>query len=330
MTLAFTVCSNNFLAQAKTTLQSLQRHHPEIRQFIFLVDKADQRIDYSFLEPAELVVMSESVLPGFDEWVLRYNVIELNCAIRPFIIEYLSKLFPGANRVYYIDPDMVIYDRLDELDRILQKDDIVITPHFFQPIAIDGKWPFENLALTYGNYNLGFLAVNPTTLNCKNFLAWWGERTSRFGQVDPANGYFTDQIWFNLVPLFFENVHILRHPGYNMAGWNLQERSIHSYGDDGKVFLDTGVPLVIYHFSSWNYKEPGILSPYYNRYSFDDRPEMVKLYRDYHQSLLANRIDFFQSIPCALPYNRKEVKRSTVQKILLPGVNLLRKVWQKI
>ena len=311
-------------------LQSLERHHPEIKTFVFLVDVLNETIDYDFLAPAEVVVIDEHIVPDFMELVHRYNVVELNTAVRPFIVQYLNNLHPDANKLYYIDPDMYVYNRLDVLDELLEKDDIIITPHFLEPIPIDGYSPFENLALNYGTYNLGFLAMNPTTANTKIFLSWWGERTKRFSHIDVGSGYFTDQIWFNLVPIFFNNVHSLIHPGYNMAAWNLYERSIKSYEDDGKVMLNSGDPLIIYHFSSWNFVSPKEMSTVYNRFNFETRPDMVKLYADYYQELLKNKVEFFSKIPCALPYNRKIVKRSRMQKMLLPGIDLMRKVWQKI
>lgn len=330
MTIGFTICSNNFLGQAKTMFQSLQEQHPGIKTFIFLADKPDDRIDYSFFTPAETIVADDRIVEGFSEMVNRYTIIELNTAIRPFIIQYLSREFPGAGKIYYLDPDLYIYDKLEVTDTILAGEDIVITPHFLQPVPIDTYVPFENLALNYGTYNMGFFAMNPQTSNTQRFLNWWGERTTRFGHIDPANGYFTDQIWFNLVPVFFNKVHTLKHPGFNMAAWNLHERSIKTYDDSGKILLNSGHRLVVYHFSSWNFKLPGQLSPYYNRFSFENRPDLVKLYQDYRVSLMNNKTEFFDSIPCALPYNKKTVKRSRMKQALMPGVNLMRRIWQKM
>ena len=330
MTIAFTICSNNFLAQAKTMYQSLEKHHPEIKTFIFLADSPDDRIDYTFFAPAETIVVDEKIVEGFTELVSRYTVIELNTAIRPFIIQYLHQEYPDAGKIYYLDPDLFMYDRLDVTDAILAEEDIVITPHFLQPVPIDSHVPFENLALNYGTYNMGFFALNPLTANTQSFLHWWGERTTRFGHIDPANGYFTDQIWFNLVPVFFNKVHTLKHPGYNMAAWNLHERYIKTYDDNGKILLSSGDRLVNYHFSSWNFKFPDQLSPYYDRFSFENRPDLVKLYQDYRVSLMGNKIEFFDTIPCALPYNKKVVKQSRMKQALMPGVNLMRRIWQKI
>lgn len=330
MTLAFSICSNNFLAQAVTMFRSLERQHPEIKTVLFLVDLPDQRIDYQILSPVEMILADETVIEGFQEMVERYTIIELNTAIRPFIIRYLNRQYPGCNKLLYLDPDLFIYERLDLVLSLLDTEDIIITPHFLSPVPIDEFSPFENLALNYGTYNMGFFAMNPQTPNTHRFLQWWGERTFRFGHVDPANGYFTDQIWFNLVPVFFEKVHSLKHPGYNMSAWNLHERVIGRYCENGQVVLHSGDQLVVFHFSSWHFRKPDILSPYYTRYNFGNRPDLVKLYRDYRVSLIANQAELFDGITCALPYNRKEVRQSRMKKALMPGVTLMRRIWQKI
>ncbi len=329
MIIAFSICSNNYLAQAKTLLDSLVIHHPEIKTVIFLVDELQENIDYNFFNPAKVIVVDEKIVTAYKKLVQRYSILELNSAVRPFLFQYLAMQYPLANRLYYLDPDIYVYDRLDYLDKLLETEDILLTPHFLTAIPLDGLTPSENLALNYGTYNLGFLAINPTSENVKNFLIWWGERTSTFGYVDVANGYFVDQIWFNLVPVLFKKVHTLMHPGYNMACWNLHERAISNYGDDGKILLKSGDHLAFYHFSLWSYFRPKELSRKLTRFNFNTRPDLGKLFNDYYLRLQQNRMEYFSKIPCRLSY-KKNKGRSGIQRMLLPGVNLMKRVWQKL
>lgn len=329
MTLAFTICSNNYLAQAKTLLDSVNVHHPEFKTFIVLVDEPNEIIDYNFFKPAEVIVVDATIVNDYKKLVNRYSILELNSAVRPFVFQYLADKFPKADRLYYLDPDICVYDRLDYLDTLLETEDIIITPHFLTPVPLDGLTPGENLAFNYGVYNLGFLAINPTSDNVKNFLTWWGERTSRFCYIDTANGYFVDQIWFNIVPVFFKRVHILRHSGYNMAYWNLHERVISNYQDDGKISLKSGEHLVFYHFSLWSYFQPKELSRKLSRFNFNNRPELHKLFKDYYLQLKKNRMEEFGKIPCRLGY-KKSKNKSSIKKILSPGVNLMKRVWEKL
>ncbi len=329
MTIAFTVCSNNFLAQAKAMLDSLHVHHPDVTSLLFLVDEKEGSIDYQSYEPSELIFVNESVVPGFTSMLDRYTVIELNTAVRPFLFQYITDRFNSPSRVYYLDPDMYIYNKMEATDKLLDDHFIILTPHFTEPIPLDGAKPFEDLALIYGVYNAGFLAMNLSHRQSDNFLQWWGERTIQFAYTDTSRGLFTDQIWFNLVPVFFDNVHILKHKGYNMAIWNLHERKIREYEQAGKVSLENDEMLVIYHFSNWNYFEPEILSKGLDRFDFKNRPDLVKLYKDYRDRLRSNDHDRIRKLPCRLPVQQPK-QRSIVKKALTPGLKILKGMWQKI
>src|SRR5687767_2530616 len=329
MTIAFTVCSNNFLAQAKTLSGSLLHYNPGIKHFIFLADEKQVSVDYDFFAPAEIIVVNENIVPGFQELVGKYNLIELNSDLKPFLFEYLVGNYPEATRLLYLDSDTCVYDRFDHLDVVMKDSDIVITPHFCTPLPDDGLEPFENIALNFGTYNLGFLAINPKTSNTRRFLKWWSDRTRKFGFQDAGNGYFVDQLWFNLVPVFFEKVHTLKHPGYNMAPWNLHERTIAHKNDDGKIMLQSGETLVFYHFSSYDYFRPELISWKYNRYDFSNLPGLRKLYDDYRLSLAKNKIGEFSKIKCGLQVKKKP-QPGPVKRLLYPGVNLLRKIWNKM
>jgi len=300
-----------------------------MKTYIMLADERDAGVDYSLFEPAEIIVVDEKLVPGFNEMVRRYTVMELNTAVRPFLFKWLANQFPGLSKVLYLDPDMFVYDNLQLLEKLLDEHEIIITPHFTEPVPIDGKKPFEDIALIYGVFNVGFLALNISTVNVKRFLDWWGERTRQFGFTDTSRGLFADQIWFNLVPVYFNNICILRHKGYNMAIWNLHERRIQAYQEDGKVLLDNGESLAIYHFSNWNFNRPKELSRGFNRYNFENRPDLVKLYNDYYDSLQANRHGEFKNLRCRLAV-KKIKKDSPVKKALSPGVNLLKKAWHKL
>ncbi|MEO7923960.1 MAG: hypothetical protein ABIR30_09790 [Chitinophagaceae bacterium] len=326
MTIAFTLCSNNFLAQAKTLADSLQHYHPEMKIFLFLVDEKNASVDYSAL-PAEIIAVNEEVVPGYAALVNRYSILELNSNLKPFLFDWLVSRHPGITKIYYLDADTCLYGRMDHVNALLEKEDIVVAPHFLSPVPTDGTEPFENLALNYGTYNLGFLALNPSSRNARNFLKWWGERTGEFGNNDVANGFFVDQLWMNLAPVFFEKVHTLRHKGYNMAPWNLHERVISSY-EEGKIFLVSGEQLVHYHFSSFDPFKPEQVSAKYGRRNFINTPGLKKLYTDYSRRLQENRVGEFSKIGCALPLKRTK-RVGPLRRMLYPVKVLLRSSWKR-
>ncbi len=60
----------------------------------------------------------------------------------------------------------------------------------------------------------------------RHLLEWWSARCLTQCRVDIARHLFTDQRWMDLAPSFVSRCHILRHPGYNVAYWNLAHRRV--------------------------------------------------------------------------------------------------------
>ena len=57
--IAFTLCSNNYLAQAKTLGDSFVRHNPAGHFVIGLVDRRREDVDYAALGPFEILPVED-------------------------------------------------------------------------------------------------------------------------------------------------------------------------------------------------------------------------------------------------------------------------------
>jgi hypothetical protein len=90
MTLVFTLCSNNYLAQAITLGNSLLIHNPEYIFKIGLVDRKNNQIDYSTI-PFNIIEVESIGITPFDDMFKRYNITELNTAVKPFFFQYFLK-----------------------------------------------------------------------------------------------------------------------------------------------------------------------------------------------------------------------------------------------
>ena len=89
---------------------------------------------------------------------------------------------------------------------------------------------------------------------------WTGGRTAafHFGFHDLRSGLFVDQKWVDLAPCFFDEIHILRHAGCNVAYWNLRERFLSDA--DNRVVVNGDTPLVFFHYSGYRTDRPDQLS----------------------------------------------------------------------
>lgn len=309
MSIFFTLCSNNYLAQAKTLGDSLLKYNPGYQFIIGLVDESNSEIDYHSFEPYTILLVADIGIPGFDTLWKKYTIVEFNTSVKASYFKYIFKQYPLANTICYLDPDISVYDSLKILENAFTENDILLTPHITRPINLDDKEPGENTFLNYGLYNLGFIGVHRNCTKSGGFLDWWESRTLHAGFHDAAKGFFVDQLWINFVPLFYERIKILKEPGFNVAPWNLHERKIMQDGQ-GNDKMSNGSPLYFYHFSNFNFKQPEQLSAFYTRYNFNTHPELKKLYLDYCERLIKNGIEKYSLIKCKYSERRKNYLHS--------------------
>jgi hypothetical protein len=321
MKIAFTLCSNNYLAQAKTLGDSIKLKNPEYQFFIGLVDTLSPEIDYDEEIGHQIILSNEIEIPDFDDLWKKYSIIEFNTCVKPFYFQYFIKKFKPIDFLFYLDPDILIYDDIKIIEN--EFDDtagLLLTPHILSPIPLDDKTPGENIFLNYGVFNLGFLGLKNPELSIQ-FIEWWKERTYHLGFDQTEKGLFVDQLWFNLVPIFFKNVKISKHPGLNMAPWNLHERKLS--GENAILFLNQSVHLVFYHFSKYKFNEQHSISDRYDRYVFKDNPALQKLYTNYHKLLRDNGIEKYSEILCFYMVMRKEYFENEERKKEIEKMNMI-------
>ncbi len=314
-TIVFTLCSNNYLAHAKTLGDSLKSVSPNTEFIIGLVDEFNDQIDYSFFEPHQIIKYDQIGFPFFKDMIAEYNIIEFNTSVKPYYMEFLLNKYGEGAKVYYIDPDIKMYAGLDYLNSILDTSNIVVTPNLTEvPNEVD---PGELASLRHGMFNLGFIGVSNTPETIR-FLHWWQKRLRTHCIIDKSNGVFVDQKWVDFAPMYFKGTHVLKHKGYNMAWWNFSERTLVNH--NGKYVVNSPKEeLVFFHFSGY---KPGSLS-YTGRnnnstdYALESKPELVDLFEDYHQLLLKNDFNKLSAIKPTIQFaHGKKVVDSSLQNKL--------------
>ncbi len=274
-----TIVSKNYLAYARVFADSCAQHN-RVDIHVLLVDRIDGRF-VPDEEPFTLTEISQLGIEGLEDFCFRYNVTELNTAVKPFFLDYLFRRY-GYERILYFDPDILILQPLDGLFDRLEDASVLLTPHITAPIEDDGKRISEREILMAGAYNLGFIGLSHYE-RMRDFLAWWQARLFRYCFSAPAQGLFVDQKWIDLLPGMVQEVCILRDPGYNVAYWNLHERTVTCA--DGR-FQVNQQPLVFYHFSGMVFDQLERISKHQNRFSLHDFPGLRRLFERYRALLL--------------------------------------------
>jgi hypothetical protein len=282
MLAACTIVSRNYLHFARTLCASFLAAHPGATFYVLLVDRPSADEDLG-KEPFTVIWVEELGIPNFLSIAFKYDILELNTNVKPTFLKWILNKY-GAERLIYLDPDIFVYSNLGEIDNRLHEADIILTPHILSPIH-DNKRPEERDFLLGGVFNLGFIGISNRG-PVRKFLDWWETRCLDSGFNEQRSGLFVDQKWVNFVPCFFDNIEILRDPGYNVAYWNLHERLIEK--KDDRFLVNRSCDLKFFHFSGIDFANINRISKYQNRFTLLDRGDLLPLFEGYRREILKN------------------------------------------
>ena len=280
---ACTIVAHNYLPLARIVARSFLGHHPESSFYIVIVDRP--------IEARQIVEEGITIIPvtdidfgadGFLNMATIYDVTEFATSVKPFALKHLLQ---KHECVLYLDPDIKVYSRLDDLVAKTVEVGWSLTPHCLKPIPRTGAGPTEREIMAAGVYNLGYIGVSRPL---EGMLDWWAERLRRDAIIDVERQLFTDQRWIDLAVGIFQP-HIERSTAYNVAYWNLDQRTMHR---DGETWFVDDEPLRFFHFSGYDPASPHWMSKYQPgipRVLFSLRPELISLFSEYGQELLTMR-----------------------------------------
>ncbi len=305
----FTCAACNYIPKVRLLFRSLREHHPEAVLHLALADEIPEGVDLSgepfdeFRSPADLDI------PGWRGWTFCHEIVELATAIKPF---YLKKLLErdDCGKVLYLDPDMVVFSRLDDILAELDRRSLALTPHLTEPEPeVQGVIDNEISMLKHGVFNLGFVGVANTEEGMR-FARWWGDRIYHFCRAETFNGLFTDQKWIDLVPAFFDDYVVLKSPRFNVATWNIRSRPI-SVGPRGEYQVN-GQPLGFYHFTGFDSGAHRIMLNIYGAAS----PDALRLVNWYAAEEEKLKGDPLASVPWRFGYYADGERISRVDRLI--------------
>lgn len=238
----------SYLNRARVLYQTLRRFHPDWELVALMTDVPPRGFAFDpATEPFDRLVYAQDLgIPDFRSWLFKHDVIEVSTAVKgPFLHQECGT---DADIVMYLDPDTALLNPLDPLIDWLDEYDILLTPHLIDPNTERMSILDNDLSASRtGIFNLGFVAIR-TKGEGARFAKWWNDRLLEFCFDDMPNGIFVDQKWCDHVPALFDKVKIVRDPGYNIASWNLSQRTV-AIGKDGQVRVNGDNLLRFWHFT---------------------------------------------------------------------------------
>jgi hypothetical protein len=234
-----TYFDQRYLALAVVMLRSIRRSDPGALVFALCFDSPSVAAIRRLSDPS-IVTLSHDDMLAFEPRLA-------DCRNRPRGAFYathkpvlpllaLSRR-PDLSAIVHVDADCCFSSSPAPLFDEIGGASIALSPHDFSPVFAD--------LVACGRFNAGFIywRHDDTGVRCleayrEDCLAWCEPR------VEP-DGRFMNQGYLTRWPERYAGVHVIRHPGVNLAYWNLARRSLSGVW---RVMVN-GDPLVCYHFS---------------------------------------------------------------------------------
>lgn len=234
-----TMTTASHLFRAKVMAESAKAHHKDARLVLCLIEKRMHPEAKRFSCFDHVLLANSLPIPNFDQYLFMRKVHEASYALKGHLLKHLLNLFPSEDHVVFLDTDTEVLSPMTEVAEALERHPILLTPHELH----DAKKSY----MLHGIINIGFIALKRSEETLR-FLDWWIDRVDRYGFDESyAIGLFYEQNWLNLALAYYD-IHVLTHPGYNVAYWNLHERG-NSISMQGRQFLVDGLPIRFFHFS---------------------------------------------------------------------------------
>src|SRR5271166_28339 len=220
---ACTIIAKNYLPMARALAESWYAAHPDCPFFVLLLDSPNGFF-HADREQFHTVTVPELEIPNLRGFLFKYTILEASTAVKPYLLDYLFRRY-SIQKLLYLDPDILIFRPLEPLRQRLETANVLLTPHLLSPLPNDGRGQTDHDILQAGTYNLGFLGIRNSP-ESKHLLRWWSDKLYHYCVVSFQDNLFVDQRWMDMVPGLFAGVEILRDRGFNVAYWNLHERTI--------------------------------------------------------------------------------------------------------
>ena len=239
-----TYFDQRYVARAVVMLRSLRLHAPEGRIFTLCFDDVAASVIRALDMPGVTVIDHEDIL-AFEPR-LRACADRPRAAFyathKPALPLYVLTRWPELSRVTHIDTDTHFHSPPATVFAENPEAAVMLSPHRYHPD--NAHW-----AQYYGAFNAGFISWR----NCataRQCLADYMEDCLDRVEPDETDGRFMNQGYLTTWPQRYDGVHVIAHPGANLAPWNLRAHTLSiARTSDGPQVRVSGAPLVFYHFS---------------------------------------------------------------------------------
>lgn len=264
-----TIISSDYLCYALALNSSLLKFDPSVEFNILVADNdVDSLLISRYYDNVKIFNAKQLCSDGSAKRLYdQYAGSSLDCfrwSMKPVYINHL--LTQGYEQVFFLDPDLLFFSAFDFLSDDLAGHGVLLTPHWR---ASNPSIDSDNFLIlqTSGLFNAGFIGVSKAGMTA---MEWWANACAYRCEKKPDKGFFVDQGYLDLMPVYFNNIKIERHRGCNVANWN-QVECKRVAATDGVVRINGVWDIVFIHFTESTIRgiqsgQDALLRPYLKQY----------------------------------------------------------------
>jgi len=231
---------HRYLPRGLAMIRSLRRVEPEAEVWVLCLSDAAHRGLSRLNEPGVHLLALADVEDGDAPLLCAKtdgrSLVEYYFTLTPSLVHHV--MARTGEMVTYLDSDLYFFAGLRPIYDEMGDSSVLIIPHRFVPAM-------RHLE-RFGRYNVGWLSFRNDAAG-RACLEWWRDRSNEWCSdvVDEAGKRYCEQRYLDGFAENFPGVHVLAHPGANLAPWNVAGHRLDLR--EGKVLVD-GRELLFFHF----------------------------------------------------------------------------------
>jgi hypothetical protein len=240
-----TIVTHDYLPYAIALFKSISRYNDTIELNVLIADRATVE-DVRSINKINIFGSESLCADGIGKKIKdKYKnkfMDEFRWSMKPVFINYLINKRDYRN-VIYVDSDIYFFNDYNFLFQELDVYDVLLSPHWRSSDPYRDPANFHTNFID-GIFNGGFIGVNRNGVDA---MEWWAMVCEYECKKERTMGLYVDQGYLNLLPVYFDNVGIIKHRGCNVANWNQVECKRVAM-DDGTVLINGEYPVIFIHF----------------------------------------------------------------------------------
>jgi hypothetical protein len=234
-----TLFDRNYIGRGLALHRSLVRHCGDFMLHVLCLDAATHQALAALALPRTELVTIDS-LERWDADLARVRgqrlPVEFYFTCKPVLMKWIFERHSGVARLEYLDADVYFFSDPAEAEQEYAASAVALSPHRFNSLNTGRR--------QYGEFNAGWVSVNADAEG-RRFLAWWRDRCIEWCRLAVEDTRFGDQKYLDRVPVLFQRVSAVAHPGVNLAPWNIGGYRVELSGRGVEI---GGRRLVFFHF----------------------------------------------------------------------------------